>query len=242
MRGDHKLSVSSLVFSFLAITLLSFQSLWFAETKASFVELPPMSLTIVGTDGTQVVLDEVDIGDMDSWRDYGGYKTSFPSLKGRGYYTGVPINALCDLVGGIHYGQTLRVTASDDYNISFTYEQVNGDFVTYDNVTGDQVPHDQPLTTILAYYFNDTNLTSGGPLRFAIVGPEGLCTDSAYWVQHVVKMEIFGEGIPEFPSPIMLSLPLFVTLAVAFGFKVFKRRQLCAKRSCGLTGEHGYGE
>lgn len=215
---------SALAFTFLAITLSTFQLPGSAEVRTNTTELPPMSLTIVGADGTQVILDEADIGNMESWRDYGGYKTSYPSLKGRGYYTGVPINALCDLVGGINYGQTLRVMASDDYNINFTYEQVNGDFVTYDNVTGDQVPHDQPLTTILAYYFNDMNLTSGGPLRFAIVGPEGLCTDSVYWVQHVVKMEVFDEGIPEFPSPIVLPLLLFTTLAVAFSFKALRRK------------------
>jgi hypothetical protein len=237
MKADHMLSALLLFFSFLAITLLGFQPLWFAEAKTSFVELPPISLTIVGANGTQVALNETDIGNMTSYRAYGGYKTSYPSLKGRGYYTGVPINTLCNLVGGIHYGQTLRVTGSDNYNITFTYEQVNGDFVTYDNVTGDQVQHNQSLTTILAYYFNDINLTSGGPLRFAIVGPEGLCTDSLYWVKYVVKMKLLGEEVPEFPSPIVLSLLLFATSVVAFSFKALKRGHLCVKTFSGLTGE-----
>jgi hypothetical protein len=39
------------------------------------------------------------------------------------------------------------------------------------------------------------NLTSGGPLRFAIVGPEGLYTNSTYWVQKVVKLEILGQAV-----------------------------------------------
>jgi hypothetical protein len=239
MRGNNKVLASALAFVLLVIAFSSFQLLGSAKVEANTVALPSMSLTIIGANGTQMVLNETYIGSLTSYRAYGGFKTSFPSLKGLGYYTGVPINTLCDLVGGIHYGQTLQVTASDDYTINFTYEQVNGDFVTYDNVTGDQVPHNQSLTTILAYYFNDTNLTSGGPLRFAIVGPEGLCTDSAYWVQHVVKMEIFDEGVPEFPSSIVLSLFLFATLAVALSFKASKRRQQSAKRFCGLTGECG---
>jgi hypothetical protein len=37
------------------------------------------------------------------------------------------------------------------------------------------------------------NLTSSeGPLRFAIVGPEGLYTDSSYWWKSVAKLEILG--------------------------------------------------
>jgi DMSO/TMAO reductase YedYZ molybdopterin-dependent catalytic subunit len=94
---------------------------------------------------------------------------------------------------------------------------------------------------IVAYYFNDENISedSGGPLRLAIVGPEGLVTNSTHWVKWVVKIEVIDEGIPEFPSPIILPLLLFATLAVAFSFKAFKRRQQSAKRFCGLTGECG---
>jgi hypothetical protein len=47
------------------------------------------------------------------------------------------------------------------------------------------------LTPILAYYFNDADLPEGdGPLRLAIVGPEGLATFSGYWVKQVAKLEI----------------------------------------------------
>jgi hypothetical protein len=71
---------------------------------------------------------------------------------------------------------------------------VNGEFATYDPVTGNPVQHNQSLTPILAYFFNDANLTTGssgdGPLRLAIVGPEGLATSSSYWVKRVVKLEI----------------------------------------------------
>jgi hypothetical protein len=165
-------------------------------TVSASVSLPPMTLTIVGPHGTQVVLNETDIGNMESYRDAGGMRTSYPALQGWGYYTGVSINTFCNLVGGLHTGQTLRVTASDGYNRIFTYAQINGDFVTY--AKGDPnntVPHYQSLTTILAYHCNDTILTSGGPLRFAIVGPEGLYTPSAYWVKSVVKLQILDHDI-----------------------------------------------
>jgi DMSO/TMAO reductase YedYZ molybdopterin-dependent catalytic subunit len=163
-----------------------------------------MTLTIIGANGTSVVLHEGDIGSFTSYTAYGGFKNSLGNLKGLGYYTGVPINTLCNLVGGVHYGQTLFVNASDGYKMNFTYEQVNGDFVTYNNKTGQQESHNKTLTTMLAYYLNGVNLTSdqGGPLRFVIVGPEGLCTDSTYWVKYVVKLQVYktpgdvnGDGV-----------------------------------------------
>jgi hypothetical protein len=64
--------------------------------------------------------------------------------------------------------------------------------VTYDPATGEEVQHNESLTPILAYYKNDANLTydDGGPLRLAIVGPEGLATNSTYWVKWVVRLQI----------------------------------------------------
>jgi hypothetical protein len=161
------------------------------QAHASFVNLPPMTLTVVALNGTQVVLDETDIGNLTSYRAYGGYKNQLGILKGLGNYTGVPISTFCEMVGGIRNGYNVRIIASDGYTKIMTYAEVNGDFITYNNVTGEQVQHNQTLTPILAYHYNDLNLpSSDGPLRVAIVGPEGLCTGSTYWVKKVVRLEI----------------------------------------------------
>ena len=167
------------------------------QAQASFVSLPSMSLTVVGFDGAQVVLNETHIGNLASYRAYGGYKTSYPSLKGRGNYTGVPINTFCEMVGGISYGYNVHIIASDGYTKIMSYAEVNGDFITYDNVTGEEVQHNQTLTPILAYHYNDLNLSSSdGPLRAAIVGPEGLCTSSTYWVKQVIRLELHANLQP----------------------------------------------
>jgi hypothetical protein len=167
------------------------------QAHASFVNLPPISLTVVGFNGTQVVLNETDIGNLASYRAYGGYKNQLGYLKGLGNYTGVPINTFCEMVGGIHSGYNVHVIASDGYLKIMSYAEMNGDFVTYDNVTGEEVQHNQTLTPILAYHYNDLNLSSSdGPLRSAIVGPEGLCTGSTYWVKKVVRLEIHANLQP----------------------------------------------
>jgi len=240
MRVDLRLSILSLVFSSLAITFLVFQSLWFAEAKTSCIELPPISLTIVGANGVQVVLNETGVVALLSYRGCGGFKNTLGIVKNLGNYTGVSLNTLCGLVGGLTNTCVVNVSASD-YSSIFTFDEVvNGNFTTY-NSNGEEVPNSQPLVPIVAYYFNDLNISedNGGPLRLAIVGPEGLVTNSTRWVKWVVKVEAIDETVPEFPSPMVLFLLLFATSAVAFSFKALRRRHLSAKRFCRLIGECG---
>jgi hypothetical protein len=180
-----------------------------------------MNLTLVATNGTELVLNSTDIGSLSSYRAFGGYKNQLGNIRGLGNYTGVPLTTLCTLVGGINTSDILRVSASDAYNINFTYDQVkNGDFIAYDPATGDQVSHLQPLIPIIAYCKNDTNLSpSEGPLRLAIVGPEGFVTNSTYWVKWVVKLEIITAGVPEFPSQIIVILFMTMTLFASVAYR-----------------------
>jgi hypothetical protein len=182
-----------------------------------------MTLTIVGTNGTQVVLHETEIGNLSAYKAYGGYKNQLGYIRGLGYYTGVRFTTLCDLVGGMQAGDTLRVTASDNYTRDFTYsEVVLGQFITYDPSTGDQVPHSQPLVPIMAYYYNDSDIPDG-PLRVAIVGPEGLVTDSNYWVKWSVKMEIIAGPVGGLMMPtdkvvVLARIGAYVTVVSIVGF------------------------
>lgn len=163
-----------------------------ARSAASSVDLPPMSLTVVGLNGTQIVLNSTDIGNLSLQRGKGGWKNSIGTIRGPYNYTGVSILTLCNLVGGLDNNTTVRVTASDNYNKTLNYYQVaEGDFITYDPTTGDPVVHNQTLTPIAAYFKDDLNLTvDEGPLRLAIIGSENVVTDSKYWVKFVVKLEI----------------------------------------------------
>jgi hypothetical protein len=241
MRGNHKVLTSALAFSFLAIAFSSFQLLGFTGIGTNAAELLPMSLSVVGATGSQVVLNETDVAALSSYRGYGGFKNQLGYVKGLGNYTGVSLNTLCGLVGGLTSSSIVNVSASDGYWSIFTFDEVvNGNFTTY-NSNGEEVPHNQPLVPIVAYYFNDANISDPevGPLRLAIVDPEGLVTNSTHWVKMVVGVEVIDEAVPEFPSPIVIFLLLLVTSTFAFSFKAFRRKQLSAKRCCGLAGECG---
>ncbi len=153
--------------------------------------LPNMTLTVVGLNGTTVTLNSAQIGNLTAFTSLGAWVTSAGHINTVVNYTDVKITTLCNLVGGLTNSTALKATASDGYSMVFTYDQVMGAFTTYDPVTGNEVQHNQPLTTILAYFENGTGLQTGsGPLRFAIVGPEGLITDGHFWIKDVTRLDV----------------------------------------------------
>ena len=96
-------------------------------------------------------------------------------------------------MGGVTSGKTVRVTASDDYAITYSYAQVNGQEITTYDSAGNQVTPTQPLTMIVAYYQDGASLPSGiGPLRIMIVGPEGLYASGSLSARLVVKIEVLN--------------------------------------------------
>lgn len=165
------------------------------QPKDNSIVLQPINLTLVALNGTTVNLDELDISQLEPFESKGGFKTSTGRIGGIGNYTGVQLVVLCNLIGGITNACSLRVTAIDGYSMVLTYNQIMGqNLVVFNPATGDEPKNSThaQLTTILAYYRDGQNLTSedGGPLRLAILGPEGLLTDGAFWVKWVVKIEI----------------------------------------------------
>ncbi len=153
--------------------------------------LPTMELTLVASNGTQIVLHASDMAALTSYTANGGTRNNIGELGNYGAYTGVPLLSLCNLVGGVTSSNAIRVTASDAYTTTYTYNQANGQGIaTYDS-SGKAVTPTQPLKVIVAYYLNGTALTSyDGPLRIITVGPEGYYTSGNLSARMVVKIEI----------------------------------------------------
>lgn len=156
------------------------------------VNLPDMTLTVIGVTGQEVVLTAEDMADLESYTAPSGYKSSGGMIQAVGTYTGVPVTVLCDLVGGMTSDQTLTITAADGYSMVYTYDQVQGDdFTTYDSVNGSESPNSQPMVMTINYFFNDEPLgDERGPLRVGVLGPEGLLTEGHFWTKMVVQLEI----------------------------------------------------
>jgi hypothetical protein len=178
-----------------------------------------MNLTVIGLNGTEVLLNSTDIASLPSVTGVGGYNNA--SLAN---YTGVPLTTLCNLVGGINNDTAVKITGSDNYSQTFSYDQiVNGNFTTYDPTMGNPVPHSEPLTLIIAYYRNDVNLTNQGPLMVAIVGPEGLGTEGHYWVWWTVQIQVLNAtAVPEFPT---FPFTFFLLVTASTAMILLKKRR-----------------
>jgi len=147
------------------------------------------NLTLIGEEEKVATFDEIRA--MSSYEGYGGFFTTVGMVNGPFKCKGVPIEELCNLVGGINASNTLWVSAPDGYLMVFTYDQVKGNFVTYDPATLKEVPHGD-LKMILMYEQDGALLSEddGRPLRLAIVGSDKLLTEGHYWVKWVDKIEV----------------------------------------------------
>jgi DMSO/TMAO reductase YedYZ molybdopterin-dependent catalytic subunit len=153
--------------------------------------IPTLKLTLVGVNGTVKNITEKDITSMQNIVMKGGYKTSAGSIRGISNYTGVKLSDVLKLIGGINQENSLRVTAADEYSMVYTWEELSGNFLTFDPATGDETNNTKPFIPVLAYLDAGKPLASSdGPLRFVILGEEGLITEGHFWVKQTVKIEV----------------------------------------------------
>ena len=155
------------------------------------IPVPGIQLTLVASNGTQLVLTAADMAKYTSMTANGGTRSNAGTLANYGAYTGVPINTLLNLVGGITSTNTVRITASDNFVNTYTYQQINGQGIATYDAQGNTATPTQPVTMIIAWYLNGTTLDSGvGPLRSMYVGPDGLYSSGNLNAKMVVKIEI----------------------------------------------------
>lgn len=199
--------------------------------------LPPLNLTLTALNGTQLTINETTLSNLPAIRAYGGLLNSVAVPSDLGNYTGIPLTTLCNLIGGVSNGTSLVINASD-YSIILSYSQLSGNWTTYDNSTGQLVNQTQPLTPIIAYYYNDANLTSDmAPLQLAIIGPEGLLTEGKYWVHSVVSIQIQSATVPEFSTLFLILAFMIATVMATLIATLVYRKKLGAgsKRAIALA-------
>jgi hypothetical protein len=185
--------------------------------------LQPVTLTLIGSTGTTITKNATEILAMPSVSGLGGTRGSSGTIGNYGTYQGVSLLYLCNLVGGIQNGSTIRtIDVTGNFTADFTYEQVqNGTgFATY-STNGTAVNATQLLTVVIAYSLNGTELSSSnGPLRAVIVGPEGLASTGSYWNKQIATIQIIPPSIPEFMPDSALALILcFMAIATFVAFK-----------------------
>lgn len=143
------------------------------------------NITVVGSTGTTITYTLTQLEALPNITQYGGFYQPNQHTINSGLWTGVSLLTLCNQVGGII--STCNVTVTGQGVNNFTYDMVNSgtnlnaQYITYNNVTGAVQPQTQPVTLILAYQVNGTNLPSSSlpAPRLIVVGAEGLLMDGS---------------------------------------------------------------
>lgn len=189
--------------AFVLVALFASTMIAALPVQASDPALPDIDLTVVGADGTTENLDQDDIDAMTHCDGIGAMVKTRPPYGTTGpyTYTGVNVNALCNMVGGIVSNSEILVIADDGYAATFTYEQVNdGIFETWEQTSPGTEPTNPQDSTgmslILAYYIDmgsGNELISSGPLRSVPIDtPTDRYTTSNFWNKYVNKVQVIG--------------------------------------------------
>jgi hypothetical protein len=104
---------------------------------------------------------------------------------------GVALTGLLGSFTGASAGSSIKITGSDGYFVTLTYNQiVQGSFATYGS-DGALVTPPVQTTAILEYEENGSALTSDlGPLRLVIISPPGQVARSNLWVKSVDSIDV----------------------------------------------------
>jgi DMSO/TMAO reductase YedYZ molybdopterin-dependent catalytic subunit len=143
-------------------------------------------------EGTEILLTYDELVSMPSVTGH-GYSVSTVGIKnGPHICTGIPLEDVIALVGGMKENDLVWVSAPDGYMWVFDYEQLNGEnFITFDENLK-EIPS-PPLTVILMYEQDGQPLTydEGAPFRIAIVSEsEGVITEGSSWVKWIDRVEV----------------------------------------------------
>jgi hypothetical protein len=170
----------SILITFALIAFSSATIQLFEVPQAYAANDPTATILVTGADGTSKSFTLTELEALPSSSMYGGFYQQNQKIGNNGLWTGVSVLSLCKEVGGITPDNTITVTGQGTN--TFTYEMIysgtdiNSEYKTYNNLTNEPQEQTEPITVILAYRVNGTELPDSyqpAP-RLIMVGPEGL--------------------------------------------------------------------
>jgi hypothetical protein len=162
----------------------------------------PVVLTIAGNGQTKTYT-MAELQALPVYAGYAGFVNSAGTVTPPWPVKGVKVTDLLAGVGGIPDGQSVDVTAIDDYGMTFTYDEaVNGSVTVYDAATKKEEPAAAPLSMVLAYEENGAPIAASpagdGPLRLVFAQTEdvGQIVDGHLFVKWVDRVGLRNAVVP----------------------------------------------
>jgi hypothetical protein len=196
-------NISQIFCIFLLIALVASAILATTNIPTASALMSETTITLK-SGSTIMVFSPSDLYAMPSYTGVGAVRSS-GNIQSFGNYTGIPMNYLCNLIGGMASDSSLKVVASDGYQTTYTYGQIyNNDWTIYNSSTN-QIIHPTDTTLILAYAWNG----SSGPdyynaPRILLVSPLS---------NYPNGVAIFGNSVPKNVTSIEIINPPSTPLA-----------------------------
>jgi len=167
------------------------------STDNNQTEEPVIVLTVIyGDEQTEYTIDELEA--MDIITGYGGYRTSYPLIKGQELYTGVTVSKLVELTAGNITNYSLLVTSNEKEKIenkTYNYTTIQGNINIYNSTNAsDETPIEKGGVTMIVCFEKDgeyLNESDDGKIKIAFVNKnEEKITSSDLWWKFVESIEI----------------------------------------------------
>jgi DMSO/TMAO reductase YedYZ molybdopterin-dependent catalytic subunit len=180
------------VLGVIALTFVSCTASITKTTSASTTIAGPAVLTVVEANQTKTY-SLADLQSLPAVSGYGGQIAPDNSINGPYTYQGVALTTLLNAVGGITEAQSVKITGSDNYSETLSYQQVTAEnFTLYDSSTGLQSAAAEMTPQVFVAYEKDGVMLAAdsGPFEFGIMTCQKRVTQSSLWVKKLIKIEV----------------------------------------------------
>jgi hypothetical protein len=159
-------------------------------------ETPDIPILIVLYDGEEKEYTLQQLTELDTMSGYGGYRTSYPSIKGQGTYTGVLVTSLVEDIAGPINNYSIKVVANEEGEIenqTYNYTTINGNVDIYNASNASEIIDIGGVNMILCYQVDGKPLNSSkdSNIKIAFINPsEEKITPAFLWWKFVESIEI----------------------------------------------------
>jgi len=160
--------------------------------KAAATPVGPVVLTV--TNGSKSKSYSLaDLQALKAVAGNGGMKTKTGAVTGPYAYKGVLLTDLLNVVGGVAAGQAVKLTGTDGYSKTLTYDQLtSGAFNAYDTSGNPVTPTTKPVLAVV-YSSNGALLDSSvGPIELGVLSDQSLVSDGSSWVKLLRSIDIIA--------------------------------------------------
>jgi len=143
-----------------------------------------IEITYIDRNGNQHI---VDLSQLPITSGTGGFKKSGGGISGPIGLSGPLLDDLVDVYGGFTEEDALEVTATDDYMMTLSKEQTQGDITVYDS---DGSPVGTGPTDLMIAIDSDADEMKSSFPRIVYVSPDSPITDGHFWVRNIAEIKV----------------------------------------------------